>query len=232
MTKENYFELRNVDLQSYVHYKIPAYLLNILPNKSERILDFGCGFGQLLDALKSSGFNHVEGADINQAAIESLRIRQTTVHDLSSANNFFTDYEEKYDTVIMSHVLEHIAKTEIVALLSSISGLIKPGGRLIVMVPNAQSNTGCYWAYEDFTHQTLFTGGSLYYVLRSSGFKGVEFIDIDCLSGIKGYKKILRKLLLNLFKINYKFWNKVTGSATHKPSPQIFSYEIKAIARK
>lgn len=43
------------------------------------------------------------------------------------------------------------------------------------MMPNAQSNTDCYWAYEDFTHYTLFIAGSLLYVLREAGFTNIEF---------------------------------------------------------
>jgi hypothetical protein len=109
--------------------------------------------------------------------------------------------------------------------------VLKIGGQLIVMVPNAQSNTGCYWAYEDFTHSTLFTAGSLYYVLCAAGFSQVEFIDIDCTAGMKPFKKLMKKCLLGLYIFHFGFWNKVTASAFHSPSPQIFSYEIKAIAR-
>ena len=38
-----------------------------------------------------------------------------------------------------------------------------------------QLNTDCYWAYEDFTHYTLFIAGSLLYVLREAGFTNIEF---------------------------------------------------------
>ncbi len=56
-------------------------------------------------------------------------------------------------------------------------------------MPNAQSHTGCYWAYEDFTHNTLFTAGSLLYVLKMAGFAHIEIIDKDALVGVKGGKK-------------------------------------------
>lgn len=110
---------------------------------------------------------------------------------------------------------------------------MKPGGGLIVMVPNAQSNTGCYWAYEDFTHHTMFTSGSLYYVLRSAGFSDVEFLDVDAIGEVSGFfKKLIKKALLNIYRANYVFWNRVTSSSIHKPSPMIFGYEIKALARR
>jgi hypothetical protein len=99
-----------------------------------------------------------------------------------------------------------------------------------VYVPNAQSNTGSYWA-EDFTHHTLFTSGSLYCVLSKAGFAQVEFIDADCTAGMRPRRRWLKRRLLTIHTANYRSWNRVTFSATHPPSPEIFSYEIKAVAR-
>ena len=41
-------------------------------------------------------------------------------------------------------------------------------GILITAVLN--TTTGSYWAFEDFTHETLFTCGSLEYVLSEHSF--------------------------------------------------------------
>ncbi len=227
-----YFEFRNISQSTYDDYNLPLYIKEILTNTEDRILDFGCGFGQLIIALRKSGFSKVEGADINTAAIESLNARQITVHNLALDADFYKRNSGKYDFIIMSHVLEHIPKSEIIELLILVRTLLVPGGSLIVMVPNAQSNTGCYWAYEDFTHHLLFTSGSLYYVLKAADFSEISFLDVDCLSETFGVKKLLKKVLLSLYKLNHNFWNKVTSSHLHKPSPQIFSYELKAIAKK
>lgn len=100
----------------------------------------------------------------------------------------------------------------------------------MIAVPNAQSNTGCYWAYEDWTHTTLFTSGSIYYVLRSAGFEKIEFLDIDCTLDCSILKSFVRKFFLMIYKLNKKFWNKITCSSYHLPSPEIFSFEIKVKA--
>ena len=54
-------------------------------------------------------------------------------------HSMLEDYESEvpYDTIIMSHVLEHTAHPEIV--LKKIYGLLKPDGVFIVSVPNAKS---------------------------------------------------------------------------------------------
>ncbi|WP_207935423.1 hypothetical protein, partial [Helicobacter cinaedi] len=70
------------------------------------------------------------------------------------------------------------------------------------------------------------------YVLKMAGFAHIEIIDKDALVGVKGggVKRIIRKIFLKLYKLNFAFWNRITNSAFHAPSPQIFSYEIKALA--
>lgn len=55
--------------------------------------------------------------------------------------------------------------------------LLTDKGQVFIRVPNAQSNIGCYWAYEDFTHNLLFTAGSLLFVLCSAGFENIKLID-------------------------------------------------------
>lgn len=75
------------------------------------------------------------------------------------------------------------------------------------MVPNAQSNTNCYWAYEDFTHNYLFTAGSFLFVLREAGFTNIEFVDIDGMSGQKEFKVILKKYFL-------QYTNRIINSGT------------------
>ena len=101
---------------------------------------------------------------------------------------------------------------------------------MLIAVPNAQSNTGSYWAYEDWTHTVLFTTGSLFYVLRAAGFANIEFIDIDCTLEISKIKALIRIFFLIIYKTQIRFWNIITGSSYHQPSLEIFSYEIKAKA--
>lgn len=232
MEYERYFAWRQISPEDYASYKLPAYLHQLVRTMpSPRILDFGCGFGQLLSALKSVGVELAEGVDIQPSAIEFCRGRGLQCYDAATEPDFFKDRTGAYDFIIMSHVLEHFPKDQVIQELKRIKKLLKPGGGLVVMVPNAQANTGAYWAYEDFTHHLLFTSGSLYYVLKSAGFNTVEFLDPDCTAHLSPWMRILKKVLLGVYVANLRFWNFVTSSAYHGPSQPIFSYEIKALAR-
>lgn len=233
MTYDNYFELRKIAPDNYSSYALPAYLSEQLGrNKSSKILDFGCGFGQTLEALRRMGHVSVEGIDIEPNAIEHCKKLGFTCYDGIGDVDFFDRKAGAYDYIIMSHVLEHLPKSEMVPQLKNIHALLKPDGKLIVAVPNAQSNTGAYWRYEDFTHHYLFTSGSIYYVLAAAGFKNITYLDVDCTTGLNLISKYIRRSFLYLYRLNYKFWNKITASAIHAPSPMIFSYEIKVLASK
>jgi len=231
---EAYFQYRGVSPEYYDNYRLPPYFQEALPKEREaRILDIGCGFGQMLCALKKQGYRNIEGVDISREACDHCARLGLTVAPIADLESFCKGKPKpEYDLIIMSHVLEHIEKSRIIPTVRSIrEGLLVPGGSLLVMVPNAQSNTGCYWAYEDFTHSTLFTAGSLYFVLKASGFGDIKFLDPEGLEGGRLLFRLPKKVFLRYYRARIHFWNLVTNSAFHTPSPQIFTFELKALAR-
>lgn len=234
-----YFEARRVGSLFYQTHQLPKHLKCIVQElrDNSKILDFGCGFGQNILSIKKYTEEidkkiDIQGMDICQEAIDfcqSNGLKVDRMDDIFSYN--ISEEENKFDLVIMTHVLEHFPKNQIISLLKHIKdNILKMGGGVYLAVPNAQSNTGCYWAYEDFTHETLFTTGSLSYVLKMSGFSKIEFLDIDGVENTQGIKKIVKKAFLWLYKTKIRFWNKITSSSFHKPSLECFCYEIKVIA--
>lgn len=228
-----YFDLRNVDSDFYLNYKIPKYIVEILPSdKNTDLLDIGCGFGSFLREVKKQGYNSVKGIDISGQAIE-FALKQNFDVQKIGIKEFAEQTEKTFDFITMSHVLEHINKEETINTLKLIrEKLLKENGKLCLMVPNAQSNTDSYWAYEDFTHTTLFTSGSLLYVLKAAGFTKIKFLDPDGTENSSSTSKFLKKAFLLLYRIKKSFWNKVTSSSFHSQSPNIFTFELKVLAEK
>ena len=58
--------------------------------------------------------------------------------------------------------------------LSSIYHALKPKGRLILSVPNANSSIAARWRYNDWTHETSFTEHSIDFLLFNSGFSKIS----------------------------------------------------------
>lgn len=230
---DDYFDYRDVSVDNYANFTIPFFLKTILPlDKASRILDVGCGIGQLLDALHRSGYTNITGIDVSSEAVSICRKRGLPVERIDDLSAFCMNGENQYDFIIMNHVIEHLPKEKIINILELIrTKLLSDNGQFVVTAPNAQSNTGCYWAYEDFTHTVIFTAGSLKYVLRSAGFTRITFLDPEGTEGSSLFVRLFCRIFLWLYRWNVTFWNKITRSAFHRPSPQIFTYELKVLAK-
>lgn len=228
---ENYFTWRGVTPVYYENYRPTSYLQLALPaDKRSCILDIGCGYGQVLRGVQSLGYSNSYGIEPSESAC-----KQAASYGLNVLRGYVQDLGNKIpckaDFAYMFHVLEHIPKQDVIPTLKYIrENMLKEGGRILIAVPNAQSFTGPYWRYEDWTHETLFTSGSLLYVLRAAGFKQAEIYDTDCLLGVKGWGLFAKKLALRIYKFIYWLGCKASHSATHEPSPKVFSFEVKAVA--
>ncbi len=228
---DEYFALRGIDASAYRNEALSKYFKAILPaSRSARICDIGCGFGQTLRALRVLGYRNLVGIEPSEAAAEfcqsdNLPVRRVDVQGAIESGI------GRFDFVYMMHVLEHVKKDEIVPLLIKIrTEMLAPSGVFFVAVPNAQSHTAAYWRYEDWTHETLFTAGSLAYVLRDAGFRSVEIYDADCMIDARWLWRFPKRVLLGYYRLRYRFWNWVTASSTHKGGCSVFSYEVKAVA--
>ena len=72
--------------------------------RSSKILDVGCGAGDLLYILKNLGFTNILGIDpyiSNDIVDKHLRIFRKTIHDLTD--------EEHFDWIIFRHSFEHMS---------------------------------------------------------------------------------------------------------------------------
>lgn len=103
--------------------------------KHGNALNIGVGYGTA-DEVFSKEFEEYTSIDLEQSVIDNQK------EMLSHVNYICSDFFQfqagtKFDTIIASHILEHVENYE--DFLNRCYDLLKPKGRLIVIVPNAES---------------------------------------------------------------------------------------------
>ena len=107
-----------------------------------RILDFGCGQGRF--AGLASEYGHVEAIDLSPKGIDVARQKfPGPNYHVASVYDYTSD--EPFDAVMSVDVIEHLEDQE--AYVSKCAELLKPGGQLLLTVPNRAAGRW-FWASE------------------------------------------------------------------------------------
>ncbi|WP_218138189.1 class I SAM-dependent methyltransferase [Thermoleophilum album] len=102
---------------------------------AERCLELGCADGRMTERLRRV----VKRLTAVDGSLEQVRRTRRRCPDVEVVHALFEQYQADatYDVVVLAHVLEHVADP--VALLARAAACARPGGRLVVTVPNADS---------------------------------------------------------------------------------------------
>ena len=146
----------------------------LLPKeKNARILDVGCGNGDLVYWLQSKGYANAEGVDLSPEQAEeaaSLGIKNIRHGEMKEA---LRQADRVYDAIVARDVLEHLTKEENVALVDLVFSALAPDGIFIAQSVNAESLNWGRLRHGDFTHEVAFTAQSISQLLRIAGFASI-----------------------------------------------------------
>jgi 2-polyprenyl-3-methyl-5-hydroxy-6-metoxy-1,4-benzoquinol methylase len=113
--------------------KAPSWML--LANLPKgRFMDVGCGAGLTVNKARQLGWDAM-GIEVDPAAVQVAKLAGLNV--VEATYEQLMCYPQQFDCIICSHVLEHVYEPR--DLLAKIKVAIKPGGLLLISLPNSLS---------------------------------------------------------------------------------------------
>lgn len=204
--------------------------LPLLPtDRAARILDAGCGRGELISFLKRRGYTNASGVDRSP---ESVRVARANGLDVSEGalEEHLAAHPGAYDCVVAVDVLEHLFKNEVLDFLDAANKALKPGGSVLVQTVNAGSPFYGRMLHIDFTHETAFTRHSLHQIFGAAGFSDEEFRELPPVG--TGLRAAGRRLLWRLFRLKMSLFLHVENGSGIVNNDHLFTQMFLAKARK
>jgi len=217
---------KNINRKNHIAsllFQFDKNFLKFLPSdKNAKIIDIGCGSGELLEWLRIKGYDNVEGYDISQEQVdEALKSFDINVHceDVLSGEAHFPSA----DVYFFRDVLEHFDQESIQALFDRLSDITKNEIRIIVQTVNGSTMSGMATYYSDYTHRSCFTERSLMQI-----FKANFDCNVHCYPWYAYAKSSLSSLRVLLTRCMV-FWRSVSAAIERGSTNRIYTLNFIAI---
>jgi SAM-dependent methyltransferase len=156
----------------FVNARLEEITAEFLPfRNNNRLLDIGCGAGNLLAAARKNGWDG-QGLDVSASAVKHVRGLGFDVYEGELQDAAFPS--QHFDVVTAAELLEHLIDPR--PLLQEVARVLRPGGLFWTTTPHARGLSGrmlglkwrCIWPPE---HLQLFSIRGLTKLLRDAGFR-------------------------------------------------------------
>lgn len=141
------------------------------------IYEVACGPGIMLRFLKAEGYTNLEGSDLASCQVDLAKAAGVSVTLADSLQELRRQTDETKDCIMGIDFVEHLSKDEFVGFLTECRRVLKPGGCLILRLPNGSSPLVGLHLFNDITHQWAYTTHAMRALMHMTGFGTVAFAD-------------------------------------------------------
>ncbi len=188
--------IESTGIKKALAYSQYSYLKKFL-NKG-KLLEIGAGQGYILEIFEKNGFE-VSGIEPSKSNVEIINKKLKNGKCKHGFVESEINQKERFDTIIMSHVLEHVVDSR--KDLEKLKEVLSDQGHLFIEIPNCGSKK--YLEESIFTqpHIHHFTKKSIQKLLESIQMK---IIKVDTLNGeVNTLSEHFKYFLYWIFKKDY-----------------------------
>ncbi len=213
--------------ESASRYFAEIYRGRLPEDRDACVLDIGCGAGHFLFFLEKHGYRHAEGIDLSSQQVAVCRTRIKGPVEAADVFDFLEGKDAVYDLLVAHDMLEHVAKDKVLLLVQKLFAALKPGGTLIIRVPNMSNPLAAHSRYIDMTHELGFTERSLFQLLFTGGFRDISFQ-----GALRIMRKTWRSHARRLFLKVYYAWVRFLYYVQDFSVPRVLDHDLIAFCRK
>lgn len=139
------------------------YRNNLKKYNLGKTLDIGCGVGRNLSVLAEGSL----GIDHNAFMIKYLKtkgLNALTTQEFKKGKI----HKKRFDSILIAHVIEHLANGESKKFIREYSKYLKKGGRILIICPQSKGFS------KDSTHRVYQDFDSISKLIESTGFKVIS----------------------------------------------------------
>lgn len=171
----SYYPEASLSPPAFVQTRLEEITAEFAPyRENNRLLDIGCGAGNLMLAARKHGWN-AHGLDVSANAVNHVRSLGFEVFQGELKNAQLPS--QHFDVITAAEILEHLSEPRV--LLEEVARLLRPGGLFWTTTPHARGLSArvlglkwrCIWPPE---HLQLFSAGGLKHLLRDAGFRDIR----------------------------------------------------------
>jgi cyclopropane fatty-acyl-phospholipid synthase-like methyltransferase len=142
-----FFDQDHATLETAQENKINAIIDRLKISREHRVLDMGCGWGQIAEAVAKQVGARVVGINLSESQVEFAKTHQSS--DLLKF--VLTDYEsfrthDQFDRIYSIGMLEHVGRGKLDNYFKKISEWMAPSGRALIhcIVRRRQGSTNSW----------------------------------------------------------------------------------------
>jgi SAM-dependent methyltransferase len=163
------FDEREISAKDAVWREIVKYLRRYV-DLDAPVLDIGCDRGHFIRWVEARERWATDIRDMREALPSDIHFVQASGLDLATVVP-----ASHFGTIFMSNYLEHLESSNaVIDQLRIAAGLLRPGGRLIVLQPNIRLVGPRYWDFID--HRVALTERSLLEAAELASLATVELV--------------------------------------------------------